>query len=1420
MALSLVQKRVSTSSDANLSTLLTFSALAYGTLSTIRNDIIAKRTPVDLVKTQLKSSAILLAFTSDEQSLLVYTEDNTLFLYTQDALKGASGPTKTLITSDTQNSNNVPVFGASSPLVGLLPRPQHSQQVALVNKSGVVTLFNIETGELKHVTSDASALSWSPQGKAFTIGTSGSSRSLSQYTHDGDKRQEYAIPDDLDSELEIASVTWVAAGKYIVALFDPEGRCVLCMVTTNKEDKSSTWLTTENASEPFGDEERTSSWYQALINNWGGSQFPYVLVTASAKSNDLAILTGDSIFDMQDESKRATLPFRTPESSPVGIALDFSSTETVPEPVKGIDECAPLPIVWILDNEGNVLAWNVFYTKGIKDESVKLSNIMENYNKTNQEASASRPETSSSTISNASAFGSAPVFGGTPSGASPFASNSPFALNKSNSTSSPFSGIGNKDGNSSSTLTDSKPAFGSSGFGQFGKSDSKTPAFGSSTFGSSTTDNKPAFGSSTFGSGTTDNKPAFGSSTFGSTNSDSKPAFGSTSFGSGTTNSTPAFGSTTFGSSTSDSKSSFGSTTFGSGTSDKPAFGSSTFGSNTGDKPTFGSSGFGASTGDKPAFGSSGFGSSTGDKSAFGSSTFGSSTGDNKTTFGSTSFGSTGEKPAFGSSSFGSKTDGKPTSSSSSFSNWGTDKSSPFSGTGDLAQNKTNSFSLSKHAEGNSTPQKTEEPKKESPSTFSQFGSSGQSAFGKSAFGASSDSAFPKSSSSPFASSPFAKHVDSTKTGNNSPNNSLFQNKTGTPSARGAANDDSKFEDSSDLEEEKSSGSEAESDGEVPTKSNAFDSGLGGLGLGEKPKPSLFSKHSAPSSQSSTTSLFANKQTLNANPFGQTAAFTTNTESKEASDSGSTTPTPFSKNEIPFPSIPKSSDKTPQSGKDPEPSTPSSKNSDSSPQFSAEKSPQKEVASEKSTDAAEHSKPEDTTQDSEEGSEDEDDYADEEEEKENEEGQDYEEDIDSEDEEDEEEEDGEEGEEQKQPESEEDLARFDDGVETERDASVERAPPAPQEPPAPPAPKVTYADSNMQFPDPDDYVEAPEEPTLSDYFYEHDDEEEPEIPSYSHTNIASYISLDAIEETQVGDTYEAEAVSIFKEINAQFEILRLNSKRISHFISMNQPEVDEEGYELEREFHSLADVNHIADWKLSESEDVGLILEPLSAQLSNVKELFKFDEGKELKALLIDSTAKLEQVKELILYHKGFLNDSSIRMGGLSPKAALLQKAVRSELKKVKELLGTLERNINVAKSQLTSSATSNSNRRVSLGGLQESIQKITHMAVTKSSEVDKLISRVQDLTVNGPNGSKLLENGTSQKLIGNSLQLGSHGNSEHKTLDVFTRGDALKDSERIDITEHQNRHELRTNIGKLLRSRVASQIANRQPIKVQGRCQ
>lgn len=1377
--------------------------LTCGKLSSLRRSLSDSTDPENLVTLPpLDSPISFISFTSNEQHLLVYTQNATLYLYSLSALQSGSESGRLIISSGTTNSNNEVVFSPDIPLKDMLPRPRNSNEVLLLNSNGIATIYNIRTNQLQHLCSSTSVISWSPLGKAITIGTASPNQSLAQYTLEGVLSKSYALPDDLNSKFEMISLRWVSAGKYFVVLNDGESEYQVSLVSTDKDTSTSTWLTTSQACQPFGDESRTPSWYTTIIRAWGGRNFPFVFVTASAQSNDLCILTEEGLIEMAEDSARAQLAFRDDgEASPLGFALDFSSTEPVIDPFKGTDECDPLPIVWVLDEQGCLCAWNIVYKLGIKEGTVLLKNIMEDYKRTNTEASEASQDFPQSSMTN------------TP-------------------------------------VAEHKPVFGSSGFGS-----SAFPTFSSSGFGSASK-NSPQENTSESSS-----VPVFGGISFGNTGF--KPAQTSTS----TTSSGSVFGESPFG------NTSFKSTT--DSQLNQSAAKPSLFGSSTAVSP------FGALSSQQPSdntssiFGKSGFSS----KSSFAtessqqtSSPFGAASSQPLSTFGQGLPGSSTNSNIFGSLSKKSL-DSQATSthlvprseqpSSSLHGGDSDDDPSKFEDSSDPEDDSDSDIGDESHGDlsGNSIETvgnlmsklgtKTEFPPA-SGSVFSNpTNAQGFAPVSLNGLNENSSSSSPlprsenllndkgignnpsiipenldvrdafhgfrvtKPSKSSILSEPKSTniHSDGSKElsdGDKTPTAFAFDNILETLSDTKST----KLEDSAPTKSSVVNLEKPLVDEDIPSSSDTENTHLEPITVIENaPLP--------PDPKSSFSNLESNKPSFQPS-ISKSAIDSVPLESKESNDGDS-----MERENLLTPSV------SPEALEvDPE-------NTDSFTRRIQEEAEEvidnadtsliaENHAKEKQNDTDESVKSEnDSADDIEDDTANLSDLSDEYVKKYLRkksmriskfiggcEGY-------------------EESENNFEDESEnkyEDEDGYEDGYEDEfQETSV--------------APQITYSDIATQFPEPGD---IPDEPTLSDYYYESDFEDSRKISFHSAISVPAYISLEAIELPAVGDTYESEAVSIFKEINAQFEILAMNSYSMATFIEANQPVLDSEGYLVERARHGLHDVNQVDKWKLSECEDLEPLLDHMTALLEKVQASQKTEFDKNVKKSLIQCTTHLDQIKELLQYHKRFLESSTSRLGGLPPKAAMLQTTLRKHMKETTNFLSKLERSVNVAKSQYSTSNTQGIGRNVSLSDVQESIQKITRLAARKSDDVDQLAFRIRELKTNGPgehNKMILEENAapdTPSKLQTSSKFLldSSHNESidfpgaENKSLispssffssfaaGSLSRQQALMDSEKIDITEHQNRHNLRGSIGQVLRNRPVSQIANHGRQIVRGRCQ
>ena len=78
------------------------------------------------------------------------------------------------------------------------------------------------------------------------------------------------------------------------------------------------------------------------------------------------------VWTIEDENRRATVPYnmeKNEETIVMGMQLDFTGTKRLEKPLYPDEdpaECDALPILWVLNNEGQLAGWNIFYIPGMK----------------------------------------------------------------------------------------------------------------------------------------------------------------------------------------------------------------------------------------------------------------------------------------------------------------------------------------------------------------------------------------------------------------------------------------------------------------------------------------------------------------------------------------------------------------------------------------------------------------------------------------------------------------------------------------------------------------------------------------------------------------------------------------------------------------------------------------------------------------------------------------------------------------------------------------------------------------------------------------------------------------------------------------------------------------------------------------------
>jgi len=119
-------------------------------------------------------------------------------------------------------------------------------------------------------------------------------------------------------------------------------------------------------------------WFQSL-HAWKPSVQDLIICSVTAGS-DIGLVgrTPDAsnswrIWITADENRRATIPYdmeHNEETIVTGMQLDFTATKTLEKPLypdENPAECDALPLLWVLNNKGQLAGWTVMYIPGIKD---------------------------------------------------------------------------------------------------------------------------------------------------------------------------------------------------------------------------------------------------------------------------------------------------------------------------------------------------------------------------------------------------------------------------------------------------------------------------------------------------------------------------------------------------------------------------------------------------------------------------------------------------------------------------------------------------------------------------------------------------------------------------------------------------------------------------------------------------------------------------------------------------------------------------------------------------------------------------------------------------------------------------------------------------------------------------------------------
>ncbi|QSZ29934.1 hypothetical protein DSL72_004452 [Monilinia vaccinii-corymbosi] len=446
-----------------------------------------------------------LAFSADDVYLVISAETGGgLAVYEVDALLNGS----------TQTAFEVPTNGES--LRALVPNPtrEKGELLAVVTVDGKLMMANLKDRAFKSgpngqiLRGGVSCVSWSTKGKQLVAGL-GDGTAV-QMTPEGEIKAEIPKPPGLNGGDHVSSITWLENNVFLFvhtpSNFDsssaPESSFHLA---TRQQPANFMFQKLTDPAPPFGLNRSPPHHFLLRLKDFPPS-IQDLLIVGSTASTDINLFTRSSkaltsdkpsdritgvftMTEMANDSFRAQLPATSTggfgDTSPIGFALDLSSTIKVWKPIPGDDEIDesihPVPALMVLNNEGVLAAWWIIYNESIREKTIYPGLVAAEGMPPPQKATtfgSTSNQPFGSQAPTTSAFGAAMAKPAAPSGTGAFGS--PAAIGK---TQSPWAASGGQ-------------AFG-------------TPSFGTPSMAAPAAQAGPAFGAPSFG---TPSAPAFGQS--------------------------------------------------------------------------------------------------------------------------------------------------------------------------------------------------------------------------------------------------------------------------------------------------------------------------------------------------------------------------------------------------------------------------------------------------------------------------------------------------------------------------------------------------------------------------------------------------------------------------------------------------------------------------------------------------------------------------------------------------------------------------------------------------------------------------------------------------------------------------------------------------------------------------------------------
>ncbi|KAK9449729.1 uncharacterized protein V1518DRAFT_414495 [Limtongia smithiae] len=243
--------------------------------------------------------------------------------------------------------------------------PANGHVVALLTSTGVVYRLDVPSGVIVQMSpAGVTAFDWAHNGRMIIAGNKDGI--LVQYDLQGNSSLNLPHP-EVDFTY-VCHISWLRQGQFLVIYSNPPepGKheyfpYIVSLMAAHKL-KFSQIL---DVCPPFGVEQRPGWWYSLSLRGWSSELASDLILLACTPSIDISLMSTEHTLYL-DDTKRASLPFfEGKDTSPVALVLDYTAVDKVKNPIPSASECAPLPLLWVMNEKGQLKTWSIVWAEGI-----------------------------------------------------------------------------------------------------------------------------------------------------------------------------------------------------------------------------------------------------------------------------------------------------------------------------------------------------------------------------------------------------------------------------------------------------------------------------------------------------------------------------------------------------------------------------------------------------------------------------------------------------------------------------------------------------------------------------------------------------------------------------------------------------------------------------------------------------------------------------------------------------------------------------------------------------------------------------------------------------------------------------------------------------------------------------------------------